>query len=88
MAIYVFVYYTHFYIHTRIPLCIYCFKTNDDKDLFIPLFFILKAQKSHSIVFSRMHYMQLWKTAFRGSFSTVRGIKAKNHTCNKLCSEN
>lgn len=77
-------YIIHIFIHTHISLCIYCFKTNDDKDLFIPLFFILKAQKSHSEVFSRTHYMELWKTAFRGPFSAVRETQAKNRTCNKV----
>lgn len=81
-------YIIHIFIHTQVPLCIYCFKTNDDQDLFIPLVFILKKEKSHSEVFSRMHHMQLWKTAFRGPFSAVRGMQAKNHTCNKLSSEN
>lgn len=36
-------YVMHIFIHTHIPLCADYLKTNDDKDLFIPLFFILKA---------------------------------------------
>lgn len=81
-------YIIHIFIHTQVPLCIYCFKTNDDQDLFIHLGFISKKKKSHIVKFSAECTTQLRKTAFRGPFSAVRGMQAKNHTCNKLCSEN
>lgn len=58
MAMYAFVYYTHLYTQT------FCFVNialaDDDKDLFLPLVFILKTWL-HCEVFSRMHCTWLWR---------------------------